>query len=504
MSFGETLYYLMYELLSPFGMESSDADRNKWALFPFGDLAEADKNAIQAAFEGVLQEIVAYLDENGLTIADLMENGEWKTGNEDFIGLLSQLAGTMNATYNSADGMILFADSTSSNDVFPFVAVAETATDTKYLINGSTLSAIGDAIRAKEGTTETYGPTTMAQKITDDLVKPSGTLQIKNAQQVDVSSYQYAKVTDANLKAGNIKKDVTILGVTGTHEGASAPSLQSKSVTYTENGTTTIAPDEGYDGLSSVDVTVDVSSGGASPNLQTKAATPSTSSQSITPDDGYDGLSEVTISAMPSGSLNSPTISSSGLVTASVGTSGYLASGTNKTLQLSTQASKTVTPSTSNQTAVASGRYTTGAVTVKGDSNLVASNIKSGVSIFGVSGNLNSPIIYNPTSLSYSDHYIYISVPGITPTSNIQAMQFCFWWEDTYGGPYKGYTFYEGADSDSGWAMLEQEGSFAQAVTILNNKIRINTRPDTGSGTVTDAGFLTDSNGIVRQTIIFY
>lgn len=219
MSFGETLYYMMYELLSPFGMESSDADRNKWALFPFGDLTEADKDAIQAAFDGVLQEIVTYLSENGLTIADLMENGAWKTGNEDFIGLLSQLAGAMNATYNSTDGMILFADSTSSNDAFPFVAVAETATDTKYLVNGSTLRAIGDAIRAKEGTTETYSPATMAQKITDDLVKPSGTLQIKSTQQVDVSSYQYAKVTDANLTAENIKKDITILGVAGTYDG---------------------------------------------------------------------------------------------------------------------------------------------------------------------------------------------------------------------------------------------------------------------------------------------
>ena len=72
-------------------------------------------------------------------------------------------------------------------------------------------------------------------------------------------------------------------------------------------------------------------------------------------------------------------VSSSGLITA---TSGDKSS----TKQLTTQAAKTVTPGTSSKTAVSSGIYTTGAITVAGDSNLVAANIKSGVSIFGVTG----------------------------------------------------------------------------------------------------------------------
>ena len=43
---------------------------------------------------------------------------------------------------------------------------------------------------------------------------------------------------------------------------SSGANLQTKAVTYTANGTNTITPDDGYDGLSSVDVTVDVSGGG--------------------------------------------------------------------------------------------------------------------------------------------------------------------------------------------------------------------------------------------------
>ncbi len=87
--------------------------------------------------------------------------------------------------------------------------------------------------------------------------------------------------------------------------------------------------------------------------------------------------------ATPSISVNS-----SGLITASATQSaGKVLSGTKSaTSQLSTQSGTTITPGVSNQIAVASRRYTTGQVIVAGDSNLKNSNIKSGVSIFGVSG----------------------------------------------------------------------------------------------------------------------
>lgn len=86
-------------------------------------------------------------------------------------------------------------------------------------------------------------------------------------------------------------------------------------------------------------------------------------------------------------------VSTDGMITASATQSaGYVSSGTKSaTKQLTVQAAQTITPGTSDKT-IASGRYLTGAQTIKGDANLVASNIKSGVSIFGVAGSLTSGI----------------------------------------------------------------------------------------------------------------
>ena len=55
---------------------------------------------------------------------------------------------------------------------------------------------------------------------------------------------------------------------------------------------------------------------------------------------------------------------------------------------ITSKTAATYTPTTSNQT-IAAGQYLSGAQTILGDADLIAGNIKSGISIFGVNGSLS-------------------------------------------------------------------------------------------------------------------
>lgn len=88
---------------------------------------------------------------------------------------------------------------------------------------------------------------------------------------------------------------------------------------------------------------------------------------------------------------NTLTLTKTVSVTPRVTTAGYVSAGTagnssvSLTANITTKAAATITPSTSNQT-IASGTYLIGTQTISGDANLIADNIKSGTTIFGVTG----------------------------------------------------------------------------------------------------------------------
>ena len=90
----------------------------------------------------------------------------------------------------------------------------------------------------------------------------------------------YSKVSE---KGGTVPASQTVANLATAIDsipaGGGAPSLQSKSVTYTSHGTALITPDEGYDGLSSVDVTVNVSGGGSETQAGRSVTFPATATR---------------------------------------------------------------------------------------------------------------------------------------------------------------------------------------------------------------------------------
>ena len=206
----------------------------------------------------------------------------------------------------------------------------------------------------------------------------------------DVGYDALSKVTvtaPENLSAANIKSGVNIAGVTGTYAAA----LQTKVTTPTAFPTV-VNVDSGYDGMTKVTVNApsNLSSGnirngvsiagitgtytGESPSSQSKNVTPTTFPMTVYPDSNYNYLSQVTVSKPTS------------LVAGSIAP-GKTICGIDGTWEPNLQ-DRTVTPDKFPYTVEKTSSSYNGlkVVTVDKPNNLVAGNIKSGVSIAGVTG----------------------------------------------------------------------------------------------------------------------
>lgn len=197
--------------------------------------------------------------------------------------------------------------------------------------------------------------------------------------------------------------------------GSSVVNNQDKTVSPTTSEQT-ITADSGYTGLGTVTInampvmTLPTSASSSATSGYTSKATisRSTSDQYINIPTGYNSTGGYyKISAIANGAAT-PAASISG-TSASITTgnntitltktvsntpqvsAGYISSGTSGnsavslTASVTTMGAQTITPSTSS-VSLQAGTYLTGAVQIDGDSDLVASNIKKNVTIFGVTG----------------------------------------------------------------------------------------------------------------------
>lgn len=260
----------------------------------------------------------------------------------------------------------------------------------------------GVTIFGVSGNLETEKPTQ------EKTATPSNNSVIVNPD----NGYTLSKVTiegDSDLKSENIKEGVEIFGVSG-----SLKNYQQKATTVTATGTSfSVEPESGYlfnkitvagdNNLTASNIRKGVTVYGVTGNLesdvqlptQEKTVTPTNSDTTVTPDNGYT-LNKITVKG--DSDLKAENIKSGVSI---FGITGSLESSQDVKTQ-----SKTVTPTKDGVTVTPDSGYLLEKVTISGDSDLIPANIKSGVTIFGVTGSLSTTTVTEP------NEYYIIYVPN--------------------------------------------------------------------------------------------
>ena len=142
------------------------------------------------------------------------------------------------------------------------------------------------------------------------------------------------------------------------------------------------------------------------------------------------------------------------------------ANGNPLTGTIESMSAQTITPSSSNKTVACNGKYMTGDISVKGDANLVAGNILSGKTIFGVAGNAQKFAHQIVEGSSAGDNRLTYN----TPSGTARARHF----DATFGFIPRIYGHRENGNRDSGDGGVLCSGGIYRCFVVKNCTVNVN------------------------------